>query len=80
LDWVYLVLEPNGEIATVFEFQKISYGGRIQVTTNQAIKISTFNHRPVKVLSQERPGATLKVAREPPIPGKAPPLYWIFDT
>jgi hypothetical protein len=63
----------------MLEFQKISSGGRIQATTNQAIKISTVNHRPVRVLSQERPRATLKVAREPPTPGKAPLLYWIFD-
>jgi hypothetical protein len=31
------------------------------------------------VLSQERPGATLKVARELLAQGKAPLLYWIFD-
>jgi hypothetical protein len=43
LDWVYLVLEPTDETATMFEFQKISPRGRIQATTNQAIKISTSN-------------------------------------
>jgi hypothetical protein len=63
----------------MLEFQKITPGGRIQATTNQAIKISTVNHHPVKVLSQERLGATLKVAREPPAPSKAPLLYWIFN-
>jgi len=31
------------------------------------------------MLSQERPGATLKVAREPLAQGKVPLLYWIFD-
>ncbi|CAM6056560.1 unnamed protein product [Sphagnum tenellum] len=79
LDWVYLVLEPAGATASMLEFQKITPGGRIQATTNQAIKISTVKHRLVRVLSQERPGVTLKVAREPPAQGKAPFLYWIFD-
>jgi hypothetical protein len=37
------------------------------------------DYRSIRVLSQEKPGATLKVAREPPAPGKSPPLYWIFD-
>jgi hypothetical protein len=31
------------------------------------------------MLSQERPGTTLKVAREPLAQGKAPLLYWIFN-
>ncbi len=79
LDWVYLVLEPADATASVLEFQKITPGGRIQAMTNQTIKISTVKHRTVKVLSQERPGATLKVAKEPPAQGKAPLLYWIFD-
>lgn len=75
LDWVYLVLEPADVIALVLEFQKIMPGGRIQAMTNQTIKISTIKHRLVRVLSQERPGATFKVARKPPIQGKAPLLY-----
>jgi hypothetical protein len=32
------------------------------------------------MLSQEKPGATFRVAREPPAPGKNPLLYWIFET
>jgi hypothetical protein len=79
LDWVYLVLEPTGDTGTVLEFQKITFGGSIQATTNRAIKISTVNHRPVIVLSQEKLGETLKVMREPPAPGEAPLQYWIFD-
>jgi hypothetical protein len=63
----------------VLEFQKITPEGRIQATTNQTIKISTVKHRTVRVLSQERPEATFKVARKPPAQGKAPFLYWIFD-
>jgi hypothetical protein len=37
------------------------------------------DYRSVRILSQEKPGATLKVAREPPVPCKNSPLYWIFD-
>ncbi len=78
-DWVYLVLEPADATALVFEFQKITPGGYIQTMTNQTIKISTVKHRLVRVLSEERPGATLKVAREPLAQGKVPLIYWIFD-
>jgi len=79
LEWVYLVLEPTGNTVTVLEFQRITHEGRIQVTTNQATRILTTKLRLVRVLSQERPGATFKIAREPPVQGKAPLLYWIFD-
>ncbi|CAM6062201.1 unnamed protein product [Sphagnum tenellum] len=79
LEWVYLVLEPIGEAAAVLEFQRITHEGRIKVTTNQATRILTTKLRPVRVLSQERPEATLNITREPPAQGKAPLLYWIFD-
>ncbi len=42
--------------------------------------ISTANYRPVRVLCEEKPGTIFKVARDPPTPGKKPPLYWIFET
>ncbi len=54
--------------------------GRIQLTTNQALRISTANHQPVRILSQESPRATLKVARDPSAPGKKALIYWLFDT
>jgi len=79
LEWVYLVLEQTGDIASVLEFQRITHEGRIQATTNQATRILTTKLLPVRVLSQERLEATLKIAREPPAQGKAPLLYWIFD-
>jgi hypothetical protein len=50
------------------------------VSALQALTISTVNYRPIRVLSQEKPGATLKVTRDPPTPGKKAPLYWIFET
>jgi hypothetical protein len=79
LDWIYLVLAKDGDTAMAFEFQRTTPSGRIQLTSNQALRISTVNHQPVRVLSQENPKATLKVARDPPAPGKKALLYWIFD-
>ncbi len=72
---MYLVLEHTQDKANVIEFKKITLNGRIQATTQQAPMISTANYRTVKVLSQEKPSATLKVARDPPTPCKNPPLY-----
>jgi hypothetical protein len=46
----------------------------------QALTISTRNYCTIRVLSQEKPNATLKVARDPLAPSKKAPLYWIFET
>jgi hypothetical protein len=80
LDWVYLVLELTRDKASAFEFKKTTLNGRIQAITQQALMISTVGYCAIKVLSQEKPGAIFKVARDPPTPGKNPPLYWIFET
>ncbi len=79
LDWIYLVLAKDGDTAMALKFQRTTPSGRIQLTSNQALRISTVNHQPVRVFSQENPKATLKVARDPPAPGKKALLYWIFD-
>ncbi len=63
----------------MIEYKSIVPNGRIQATTHQVISLSTANYRPVRVLSQERSGATYKIARDPPTPGKKPPLFWIFE-
>jgi len=62
------------------EFKKIAPNGCIQATTHQAFTISTANFRPVRVLSQEGPGMTLKVAKDLKAPSKKPPLHWVFET
>ncbi len=80
LDWVYLVLELTRDKANVIEFKNTSHNGRIQASALKAFTISTANYRAIRVLSQEKPDATLKVARDPPTPGKKAPLYWIFET
>jgi hypothetical protein len=80
LDKVYLVLELTRNKAIVIEFKKTTTNGHIQSTSLQAITITTADYRSIIVLSQEKPGATLKVAREPSAQSKNPLLYWIFDT
>jgi len=56
-----LVLAKDGETTMVLEFQKTTPSGRIQLTTNQALRISTANYQLVRVLSQENPRAMFKV-------------------
>ncbi|CAK9871704.1 unnamed protein product [Sphagnum jensenii] len=79
LDWVYLVLAKDGETAMVLEFQRTTPSGRIQLTTNQALRISTANYQPIRLLSQENPRAMFKVTRVPPAPGKKALIYWIYN-
>ncbi len=78
--WIYHVLEPHGNTAVVIEFKRATQSGIIRATTNKEITISTKGYHQVRVLSQDKHGATLKVARDAPIPGKRPLIYWIFET
>jgi hypothetical protein len=80
LDWVYFVLAKDKNTTKVLEFKRTSPNGRIQLTSSQAHTMSTLNMRQVRVLAQENPKAPLKVARDPPAPGKKAPLFWIFDS
>jgi hypothetical protein len=75
LDWVYYVLESTPSKVNTIEFQKISPSGRIKATSHQAHTLLTDNYLPVRVRSQERHGAVLKVARDPPTSGKKTLLY-----
>jgi hypothetical protein len=79
LDWDNVLVHTCGK-AKVLEFQKLTLDGRIQATFQQVHTISTANYCMVRVLHQEKHGATLKVARDPPAPGKKTFLYWIFET
>jgi hypothetical protein len=79
-DWVYYVLELSRDIARAIEFKKIMPNGRIQATTHQALTLSTKGYHPIRILSKEKSEATLKVARDTPIPDKNPLTYWIFET
>jgi hypothetical protein len=63
----------------VVEFKKIAPDGRIQATTNQVITITTGNLLQVRILLQERLGATFKIAKDLKASSKKPPIYWIFE-
>ncbi len=78
--WIYHVLEPHRNTAVMIEFKRATQSGIIRATTNKEITISTKGYHQVRVLSQDKHGATLKVARDAPIPGKRPLIYWIFET
>jgi hypothetical protein len=80
LDRVYHVLESALGQALVMEFKKIAPNGRLQSMTQKSLTVSTAKLRPVRVLSQERLGTTLKVARDLVVPSKQPPLCWVFET
>jgi hypothetical protein len=79
-DWIYYVLEPHRGTTKVIEFKKITSSGIIKATTHAAITLSTKGYRPVRILSQDKHGSTLKVARDAPILGKNPLTFWIFET
>jgi hypothetical protein len=79
-DWIYYVLEPHRGTAKAIEFKKITSSGLIQATTHMVITLSTKGYRPVRILSQDKHGSTLKVARDTPTPGKSLLIYWIFET
>jgi hypothetical protein len=74
-DWIYYVLEPHRGTAKAIEFKKITPSGLIQATTHTTITFSTKGYRLVRILSQDKHGSTLKVARDAPTPGKNPLIY-----
>jgi hypothetical protein len=78
--WVYQITETNHVTANAKEYKRTSSAGRIQATSPHDVTISLEGYRPVKVLTQEGYGATLKIAKDIPPPGKKPPIYWIFET
>jgi hypothetical protein len=79
-DWIYYMLEPHRSTAKAIEFKKITPSGLIQATTHTVIMLSTKGYQPVRILSQDQHGSTLKVARDAPTPGKSLLIYWIFET
>jgi hypothetical protein len=78
-DWVYYVLKPLQDIARAIEFKRITPNGFIQATTHSVFTLATKGYRPVRILSQEKHGSTLKVARDASTPGKNLLTYWIFE-
>jgi hypothetical protein len=76
---VYHVTGVTPNTLQVVEFQRVTLTSLIRVANSHVITISPEGYHPIKVLSQERHGDPLKVAREFPSLTK-PPLLWIFES
>jgi len=63
----------------VVKFQKVTPTSFIRAENSQVITLSPKSYHPIRVLSQERHEAPLRVARELPSLTK-PPLLWIFES
>jgi len=80
LDWVYQVLALTRGKAEVLEFQRFALDGRIQATSQHIHTIHTAKYRTVRVLHQEKPGATLRVSKDLPAPSAKTLVFWVFET
>ncbi len=74
LAWVYHVtgVTPNNTVQTV-EFQMVTPTGLIRAANSHVITLFPEGYHPIRVLSQERHKAPLRVARELPSLTKPPP-------
>jgi hypothetical protein len=79
-EWVYQITEATQTTASTREFRKSSFASRIQATSTQNIFILLEGYEPIRVFAQDGHGATLKPAKNLLLPGKKPPIYWIFKT
>jgi hypothetical protein len=80
LEWVYYVLEALSDQVTALEFRRVSTSGQIQATSHQKHFLLPGIHSSIRVLSQERHGATLKITRDPPSASQRSTTYWIFES
>ncbi len=78
-EWVYQIIDITHTTANAKEFKKSPDAGGIQATSSHNTIIPLEGYTPVRVLAQEGHGATLKLAKDVPSPGKKPPIYWIFE-
>jgi hypothetical protein len=78
--WVYQVVETTQITANVSEFTRISHTDRIKATGSHTITIPLEGYEPIRVLAQDNHGTTFRLAKDLPLPGKKPLLYWIFGS
>jgi hypothetical protein len=78
-DWVYMVFDSSPTTARVLEFKKTELNGHLQAPTCGPITIVLRHYCQVRVLLQDYPGSTFKIAREPPDPRNKHRIYWIFE-
>jgi hypothetical protein len=78
LAWVSHVIGVTPNTVQAVEFQRVTPTGLIRIANSQVITLSPEGYHLIKVLSQKRHGAPLRVAKEFPSLTK-PPLLWIFE-
>ncbi len=79
-EWVYQVVGTNQSTANVSESRRIFHTGCIQATSSHIITIPLEGYEPVRVLAQDNHRTTFRLAKDLPIPGKKPLLYWILES
>jgi hypothetical protein len=78
LEWIYQVVGTTQSTTNVSEFRRTSHTGRIQATGSHTITIPLEGYEPVRVLAQDNHRTTLGLAKDLPLPGMKPLLYWIL--
>jgi len=66
LEWVYYVMDSLPDKVLALEFRRTFASGQFRATNYQIHSLLHHNLSSVRILSQERHGASLKVARDPP--------------
>jgi hypothetical protein len=79
LAWVYHVTEVTPNTVQAIEFQRVNPTGLIRAANSQVITFSPEGYHLIRVLSQERHKALLRIAREFPSLTK-PSLFSIFES
>jgi hypothetical protein len=79
-EWVYQVVGTTQSTANVSEFRRISHMGRIQATGSHTITIPLEGYELVRVLAQDNHCTTFRLAKDLPLLGKKPLLYWILGS
>ncbi len=65
LEWVYYVMDSLPDKVLALEFRRTFASGQFRATNYQIHSLLHHNLSSVRILSQERHGASLKVARDP---------------
>jgi hypothetical protein len=64
LNWVYHVTQTTFSTVKAVEYKRITDNGLIQVANRQKVTLPTKGFNPIRVFTQMKHRATLKVARE----------------
>jgi hypothetical protein len=79
LTWVYHVTRVTPNTMQAIKFQRVTPTSLIRAANSQMITLSPKDYHPIRVFSQERHRAPLRVSRELPSLTN-PPLLWIFKS